>query len=107
MEILKAILAGLLITVGIFSLIIMLSMQFVHADEGLYIEAGISLHNIELDSPEINLPSELGNFGIGYNIKLTTKDNIDIYFKHTSALFYTESGYGLNQIGIQYRRYIK
>lgn len=84
-----------------------LLIKSVEANEGIYYQFGINVHSVEHDSPEINLPMELGCFSFGYTFKLDKLNSIDLYFKHTSALFYTESGYGLNQLGIQYRGYMK
>jgi len=78
-----------------------------YADTGWYIEAGISIHDVKTSEPEIKLPNPLGNFGIGYNYKFDNNSYIDLYYKHTSSIPYTENGYGLNQLGLQYRKYLK
>lgn len=77
----------------------------VNAETGLYVEIGISVHDVSSAKPEINLPNSLGNFGLGYTYKTDTKEYIELYFKHTSSILYTEKGYGLNQLGLQYKKY--
>jgi len=79
----------------------------VKANEGWYFEAGISIHNTKYATPEINLPNPLGNTGFGYTFRYKDDEYADLYFKHTTSIPFTEDGYGLNQIGLQYRKYFK
>jgi len=73
------------------------------AEEGFYVEGGLSVHSIKFDAPEIKFDRLLGNFGLGY----TFKNNVEVYIRHTSGIKTVEDGYGLNQLGINYRKYFK
>lgn len=86
--------------------LIILTYGIANAEEGLYIEAGLSVHSTNYDAPEVMLESTLGNIGFGYTFKYESNSQLDIYFKHTSGIKTTEDGYGLNQIGLQYRKYL-
>ena len=75
------------------------------AQEGWYIELGLSVHSEKLDYPEFQGSNPLVNIGIGYSISIED-GYIDIYGRHTSSTTDYEKGYGLNQIGIQVRKYL-
>jgi len=77
------------------------------ASEGLYVEIGITRHNIQLDAPEYTGNNPLGNLGFGYVIQMQEQYYVDVFYRHTSSIPDFESGYGLNQIGIQLRKYFK
>jgi len=85
------------------AIIIGYSISKAQAEEGFYVEGGLSVHLTSIDAPEIDFDRELGNIGFGY----TFKNNVEVYIRHTSGLKTTEDGYGLNQLGINYRKYFK
>ena len=76
------------------------------ADEGLYFEAGFSIHDASKDNPEVLLDENLSSIGLGYTFKLDDNDYFEVYIRHTSSLLRIEQGNGLNQIGIQVRSYL-
>ena len=78
-----------------------------NANEGLYIEGGLSVHLTKYDTPEGYLDNPIANFGVGYTYKYKDDINIDTYLEHSSSLLTTEEGYGLNQVGVKLRIYLK
>ena len=92
----------------IYTLIMLLGFASVaNADEGLYLEGGLSVHLTKYDTPEVDLDNPIANIGMGYTYKYKENINIDTYFQHSSSLLTTEKGYGLNQVGIKLRIYLK
>jgi len=78
-----------------------------NANEGMYLEGGLSTHLTKYDAPEGYFDNPIANFSMGYTYKYKDNINIDTYFEHSSSLLTTESGYGLNQVGIKVRMYLK
>ena len=77
----------------------------VHAQEGLYLDVGLSVHLRDIDKPEFDSVNPLGNIGGGYSFEWEENKYIEVYVRHTSSLLDVEKGYGLNQMGVQIRIY--
>lgn len=77
------------------------------AQEGAFMEIGMSVHVKGLDKPEYNGQNPLGNIGGGYTWKYDENKYFEVYARHTSSFGVHEKGNGLNQVGIQVRFYSK
>lgn len=63
-----------------------------------YYAVSLMAHIEHYDKPEVTLENPLAEFEVG----LTGKGNFDVFIRHTSGVFDTESGYGFNVVGVRY-----
>lgn len=65
-----------------------------------YLQAGLSAHSTNYGRPEVDFVEPvLGHIEVGAEVH----ENIFIFARHTSSLFYYEQGAGLNEAGIYYK----
>lgn len=61
---------------------------------------GISVHPVKIDEPEISgFDNPIGTV----RAEISTDDKYKFYVQHKSSIKASESGYGFNEIGIEYR----
>lgn len=62
--------------------------------------AGLSVHSINLDAPEIQLDNPLGH--VRAECYIADKKKVRFFIQHKSSIFtFKEEGYGLNEIGFE------
>ena len=68
--------------------------------DGGYMEAGLAVHPVAYDRPEIDLDSLVFQGEIGVR-----RGPWRVYFQHTSSVATWEKGLGLNTAGLKYQFY--
>ena len=64
----------------------------------LYVDGALLMHTESADAPEVTLQNPLAELEIGVE-----SDRTSIFLRHTSGIFATEYGYGMNSVGIKHR----
>jgi hypothetical protein len=85
------------------AVLILLSSSPTIAQTGFYVEVGASYHDERTARPEVNLQTPLASFELGYQ----NSDDWSVGFKHTLSIPQIEDGYGINELFISKRIWVK
>ena len=79
-------------------LIFILAILSIFGCSKLYVDGALLMHTESADAPEVTLQNPLAELEIGVE-----SDRTSIFLRHTSGIFATEYGYGMNSVGIKHR----